>query len=77
MSASPPAGDRSWTSLPTTVVATAFAGDHRKLKLRVASGDEGVVSVAADWAPPQGEPLDIYVDRSRAVVVSAGEEAAA
>jgi putative spermidine/putrescine transport system ATP-binding protein len=77
VTASPPAGDGSWTPMPTTVVATAFAGDHRKLKLRVASGDEGVVSVAAEWAPPQGEPLDIYVDRTRAVVVSAGEEAAA
>ncbi len=81
VSATPPAHAgavaEDWTRLPATVVATAFAGDHLKLKLRVGSGDEGIVSVAADFpAPAPGAAIDVYVDRARAVVVGAGEVAA-
>lgn len=68
----------SWTRMSTTVVASAFAGDHLKLKLLGPSGNEGIVSVGPDWpAPSPGESLDVYVDRNSAVVVSAGCEAAA
>ncbi|MCW2775089.1 MAG: transporter ATP-binding protein [Nocardioides sp.] len=78
VTASPPAGDGSWAPMPTTVVASAFAGDRLKLKLRVGSGTEGIVSMGADWpAPPPGDALDVYVDRKRAVVVGAGEGAEA
>ncbi|MBD3916455.1 ABC transporter ATP-binding protein [Nocardioides hwasunensis] len=73
VSAAPRPGERdSWACVPTTVVASAFAGDHLKLKLRVASGDEGIVSVPPTSSVPiAGDALDIYVDHARAVVVSA------
>jgi putative spermidine/putrescine transport system ATP-binding protein len=61
--------------LPATVITSAYGGDALRLRVRLASGDVGIVTVRdSGQAPPAGSAISVLLDLSTAVALPDGAD---